>query len=348
MVITKTVTKPVTWFVPFIPSPAHRYRDGELPTRRLSRDDDGATIIFVTLAMAAHAAHGVVGTRCRQHVLQQGPRVNSADARALAAAVNCAQGKAIDTILPGVKTEHTIPPPDGLSIGSCAGHNQVTATVSQPQDFQFMPMSHTVTRTATAKWGTIASSNVSPITIASCDFSQALLDGTAYITLYRDDPKPQSGCSSLPGGFSQLQSGDTQCSIEVDANGSVAGKPGGDLTRRCRHQPLPIDVFVPIYNEQGMDPTAHNNGHGPYPILGYAMFHVTGYPFNGNANAGTLQALPGTAGRPGADPKYCIRGDFIRMLAPGEAMPGPSQDFGVTKVYLTYSPPEKHEGPHPS
>jgi hypothetical protein len=63
------------------------------------------------------------------------------------------------------------------------------------------------------------------------------------------------------------------------------------------------------------------------------MFHVTGYSFNGNANAGTLGKNCPT--RPaGQDPKYCIRGDFIRFLAPGDAVPGPSQDFGVTKVYL--------------
>jgi hypothetical protein len=199
-----------------------------------------------------------------------------------------------------------------------------------------MPLSHTVTRTATAKWGPIASSNVLPITIASCEFSQALLDGTADITLYLDDPKPQSGCSSLPGGFSQLQSGDAACSIEVDANGYVAGKPGGDLKKKVPCiTPLPMDVLVPIYDVASVSRANHDNGQGPYPILGYAMFHITGYSFNGNANAGTLgRDCPARPAIPGADPKYCIRGDFVRMLAPGDTMPGPSQDFGVTKAYL--------------
>jgi hypothetical protein len=226
--------------------------------------------------------------------------------------------------------------------GDPCDDNEVTVHVTEDQDFQFIPGTHTVDRQATARWGTVSSSNVLPVTIASCEFSQALLDGTADITLYLDDPKKQNGCSSLPGGFSQLDRGaDTTCSVSINDDNTINGKPGGDLKKKIPCiTPLPKDVLVPIYNEQGMDPDAHNNGQGPYPILGFAAFHITGYSFNGNANAGTLgrdcpmRAALGETQQNDV-PKYCIRGDFIRMLAPGDAIPGPSQDFGVTKVYLS-------------
>ncbi len=310
--------------------------------RRLKRDDDGATLIFVTVGLAAMLLMASLALDVGSMFFNKAHAQNSADARALAAAVNCAQGKVINTVLPALKPGETIPPPDGLDIGSCAGNNQVTATVSQPQDFQFMPMSHTVTRTATAKWGTISGGDVLPITIASCEFSQAMLDGTTEITLYLDDPKPQSGCSSLPGGFSQLaRASDTQCSVTLNADGSIDGKPGGDLKKAIPCiTPLPQDRLVPIYDVTAVSRANHDNGQGPYPILGFAAFHITGYSFNGNANAGSLgrecpmrPALGET--QQNQVPKYCIRGDFIRMLAPGDTMPGPSQDFGVTKAYLT-------------
>jgi hypothetical protein len=310
--------------------------------RRLKRDDGGATIIFVTLGLAAMLLMASLALDVGSMFFNKARAQNSADARALAAAVNCAQGKAINTVLPALKPEETVAPPDGLDIGSCSGHNQVTATVSQPQDFQFMPISHTVTHTATAKWGTISGGDVLPITIASCEFSQSLLDGTDDITLYLDDPKPQSGCSSLPGGFSQLdRASDTQCSIELNADGTVNGKPGGDLKKMIPCiTPMPKDLLVPIYDVSAVSRANHDNGQGPYPILGFAEFHLTGYSFNGNASAGTLgrdcpmrPALGET--QQNQVPKYCIRGDFVRMLAPGDTMPGPSQDFGVTKVYLT-------------
>jgi hypothetical protein len=314
--------------------------------RRLNRNEDGITVVIVTLGMTVFILIAALALDMGTGFFNRARAQNSADARALAAAINCASGKPIDTTpLPALNSAPAASIAHdqavALDISSCAGHNEVTATVTQPQDFQFIPGSVTINRDATARWGAVGGANVLPVTIASCEFSQALLDGTADITLYLDDPKPQSGCSSLPGGFSQLQSGDTSCSIEIDANGDVPGKPGGDLKKKVPCiTPLPKDVLVPIYDETVLSQVNHDNGQGPYHILGFAMFHVTGYSFNGNAHDGSLgNSCPGRPNNPlfpGAeDPKYCIRGDFIRFLAPGDAIPGPSQDFGVTKVYLT-------------
>ena len=172
-----------------------------------------------------------------------------------------------------------------------------------------------------------------PLTIASCEFSQALLDGTTDIIIYLDDPKPQSGCSSLPGGFAQLVN--DNCAVSVSASGTVAGDPGGDVQKQvpCITNPtspsLPHDILVPIYDSVACQ-AAGCKGHGPYSILGFAMFHVTSYSFNGNNFAGSLGNKCPDQGNRG---KYCIKGDFIRFVT-SQGTPGTSTDFGVAQVYL--------------
>jgi hypothetical protein len=315
--------------------------------RRLNRDDEGITIVVVTIGMACLLLMAALGLDIGSAFFNKARAQNSADARALAAAINCANGQTISTALPALQSGQTVVAPDGLDISSCAGNNQVTATVTKEQDFQFLPQHLTIDRRATAKWGTVAGANVLPITIASCEWSLARLDGNTDITLYLDDPKVDSGCNSLPGGFSQLDRGsDGQCSIGLDGNNDAGGDPGGDLKKQIpcvtntTGSPLPHDVLVPIYDVSILTKANHDNGQGPYHILGFAEFHVTGYSFNGaGSSAGSLSGgcppRPPDPLNPGAkDPKYCIRGDFIRMLAPGDTVPGPGQDFGVTKVYL--------------
>jgi hypothetical protein len=311
---------------------------------RMKRDDEGAVLVLVTIGMAFLLLMAAFALDIGQLVAHKERAQNSADATALAAAINCAQGKPSNTApLPDLQAGQAL---DKLETCGETEPNTVKATVSKPVDFQFAPDDTTTRRSARARWdGTVNQANVLPITIAECEWSQALLDGTADITLYLDDPKKQNGCSSLPGGFSQLQSGDTTCSIDIDANGDAPGKPGGDLKKKvpCITNPtnpkLPKDVLIPIYDQTVLSKADHDNGHGPYHILGFAAFHVTGYSFNGNANGGTLgkdcPARPADPTNPGAkDPKHCIRGDFIGFLAPGDAVPGPSQSFGVVRVYL--------------
>ena len=51
---------------------------------------------------------------------------------------------------------------------------------------------------------------------------------------------------------------------------------------------LPRDVLVPIYDQSVLSKADHDNGQGPYHILGFAAFDVTGYSFNGSAYGGSL------------------------------------------------------------
>ena len=298
--------------------------------RRLNQHDDaGVTTIFVVLMMPMLVLFGAFVFDGGRGIVARRQTQNAADAGALAKATDCA--KAITT------TDFTPYQTNGAVLANTPTCGSGTTTVSMTRNivYVFVPGGGNadVTRSATAVWGTLGTASTVPLVISNCEFSLALLDGTADITLYLDDPKPQSGCSSLPGGFSQLLA--TGCGVTVSANGTVSGDPGGDLQKQvaCLTNPtapaLPHDVLIAMYDAAACQ-AAGCNGHGPYPILGFAMFHVTGYSFNGNKNDGTLgkKCPDETRG------KYCIRGDFIRFVT-SQGSPGPSTDFGTTQVHLT-------------
>lgn len=299
--------------------------------RRLShhhRDDHGVATIILICAMAALLTAAGLAIDVSHHVFEARAAQNSADATVLAVATDCARtGSPIADYSPYRKTGQSISTP-------ACGSGQATITVTKPVNGGLLLSrdAHTVARSATARWGTLSTATTVPIVISNCEFSQALLDGTTDIVLYLDDTKPQTGCSSLPGGFSQLLN--TNCEVTVSAGGTVPGDPGGDVMKQipCITNPtspaLPHDVLIPMYDASACQASGCN-GHGPYPILGFAMFHVTGYSFNGNKFAGTLGNKCPDQNRG----KYCIRGDFIRF-ATSQGTPGPSTDFGTYDVYL--------------
>jgi hypothetical protein len=297
--------------------------------RRLSQQDDrGVATILVVLMIPVFLLFGALVFDGGRGIVARRQTQNAADAGALAKATDCAKG-ITTTNFASYQTDGAV-----LANAPTCGSGTTTVSMKRNITFIFQPGGGNadVIRSATAKWGTIGTATTVPITISNCEFSQVLLDGTTDIIIYLDDAKPQSGCSSLPGGFSQLLN--NSCAVTITAGGTVAGDPGGDLQKQvtCLTNPtapaLPHDVFIAIYDAAACQ-AAGCNGHGPYPILGFAMFHVTGYSFNGNKNDGTLgkKCPDETRG------KYCIRGDFIRFVT-SQGSPGPSTDFGVTQVYL--------------
>jgi Flp pilus assembly protein TadG len=298
-------------------------------TRRNGRADDrGVATILVVLAMPALVLFGALVFDGGRGVVARRETQNAADAGALAKATDCAKGVASTSFTPYQTNGATL-----ANTPTC-GSGTTTVTMSKGITFIFRPGggNATVTRSATARWGTLGRATTVPIVISNCEFSQALLDGTTDITLYLDDAKPQSGCSSLPGGFSQLLN--TNCAVTISAGGTVPGDPGGDLQKQVpcitnpTAPPLPHDILIPMYDAAACQ-AAGCKGHGPYPILGFAMFHVTGYSFNGNKYDGTLakKCPDETRG------KYCLRGDFIRFTTQ-QGTPGTSTDFGLYQVYL--------------
>jgi hypothetical protein len=305
---------------------------------RHDRDDRGFVTLFVigmiTVLLLASAAAIDVSRFSQENSSAQ----HSADATALAVATDCVMTDAPQT--PAAyemyrKTPEQVISDDTPIPTTCPSDEIVVTVVKDVNSGLLLNRdARQVQKTATVEWGTIGTANTLPITISDCEFSEALLDGTTDITLYLDDPKPQSGCSSLPGGFSQLL--DSDCAVTVSAGGTAPGDPGGDIHKvvPCITNPtapyLPHDVLIPMYDADACQ-AAGCKGKGPYPIVGFAMFRVTGYSFNGNNYDGTLaKSCPEEKDRG----KYCIRGDFFRFVS-SQGTPGPSTDFGLKQVYLS-------------
>ena len=178
-------------------------------------------VLATTISYCAQHSCSMVGIVAKRQTQ------NAADAGALAKATDCAKGVAT--------TDFAAYQTNGASLANLPACGSGSTTVSMTKNITAsFPLPGVgpwdVTRSATANWNTIGTATTVPITISSCEFSAALLDGTTDITLYLDDAKPQSGCSSLPGGFSQLIN--NACAVTVSAAGTVAGDPGGDVQKQ--------------------------------------------------------------------------------------------------------------------
>jgi hypothetical protein len=305
--------------------------------RRRLRDDHGVVTIMVVLAMPILLGFAALTFDGARGVLAQEHAQNSADAAAMGKAFDCAQGNTT-TVLTGYQQSGAVldtpAPVCDMANAQTTVHMKETVTYSFP-----MPgagASGTAHRQATAKWGVLSASSTLPVTISACEWSQALLDGSTDIVIYLDDAKPQTGCSSLPGGFSLLR--DDVCSLSSVAGGPLPpgdvawyqGKPGADAKKAVPCiTPLPKSVLVPLYDSAWCN-VNNCNGNDLYPIKGYAEFQIDGYSFNGSSFDGTLgKDCPDTSRG-----KYCMQGDFIRYVTGvGTVIPG-GTDYGATVVYL--------------
>jgi hypothetical protein len=294
-----------------------------------SERDQGAATLFLILAMTAVLIAAAFAVDVGRYVVEARSAQNSADATVLAVATDCARtGSPIVDYSPYRKPKQTISEP------TCGNGEAVIAVTTPMTDGLFLRRSvGSVTRTATAAWATLGQATTVPLIVSDCEFSEALLDGTSDIILYLDDPKPDSGCSSLPGGFSQLLS--DGCEVTVTAGAAAVGSPGADLQKivECITNPsgpaLPHDILIALYDAAACE-ALDCKGRGPYPVLGFAVLRVTGYSFIGNFFDGTL----GRTCPDGDRGRYCIRGDFIRSVTSQGAL-GPSVDFGTYNVHLT-------------
>lgn len=295
--------------------------------------DRGSGTLFVVLAMPfLILASALVFDGGRGYVARRETQ-NAADAGALAKATDCA--KAItSTVFTPYQT-------NGASLANAplCGTGTTTVSMSKNITFMFRPGggNATVTRSATARWGTLGSATTTPVVVSSCEFDTARLDGDTDIFFYLDDTSPWSGCSSLPGGFSQLD--DDDCAITVTAgsgNTVVAQGQAGNALQRiipCITNPtspaLPREVLIAIYDAAACGSGCRGNG--VYPIAGFAMIRVTGYRLNGNNVAGA--GMPNQCPERQTRGRYCLRGDFIRSVT-SIGTPGSSTNFGLLQVAL--------------
>jgi len=294
--------------------------------RRMRRQDDsGIATIFVILIMVVLLGAAAVALDGGAVIVSKRSVQNSADAAALAAATDCGRGAACP---PGVtsylRTGETTP---GAVINS--GAHTATVTVSKVVDFTFGPAigmrSGTVSRSATARWGTIGGGSTIPLIISQCEFSLALLNGTTDVILYMGDPSPHSGCTgSPPGGFGWLSQ--TGCEVPTTAGGQVAGATGVSSHggESCVISLLWKEVLVPMFSAY-----SGTGSSGTYTVAGYAAFKITGYSFNGIDFSGLPKKCPDDKTRG----TYCIKGDFVRFTTE-QGTPGGSTDFGAYYVNL--------------
>ncbi len=298
------------------------------------RDDSGVVTLLViamipVLLLAAAAAIDV--SRFSQ---ENSSAQHSADATALAVATDCVRSGSplgAASYEQYRKTQQSISAVTPLSCGS----DQVRIRIEKNIDGGLVldRNARLVQKEATVRWGTLSEASTVPLVIADCEFRAPSVGET--IILYLDDPKPQSGCSSLPGGFSQLDK--SECSVPISAGGTVDGVTGvGGLQNKVAcltnssWPPLPHTVLVPIYDAAACE-AAGCKGKGPYLIDGFAAIELTGYSFNGNVYDGSLgKKCPDDKNRG----QYCIQGTFVEYLA-SQGTPGPSTDFGVYQIYLS-------------
>lgn len=193
---------------------------------------------------------------------------------------------------------------------------------------------------AAAEWGWAGNLAVLPLIIDLCTFKRSPTDVEVWLIFFDGAGQGQGGeeeCSSEPAGqdspgtFGWLDT-DGTCHTLAEYLGWVTAFPGGGAgapPNDCDadwmlENLLDQDVAVPVYDEvQG------SGNNTEYHVVGFAVFHVTGYQF-GNASGFTQPAgfsCPIGAGQ------MCMRGHFTTDTIFEGAPGGPN--FGLLVVRLT-------------
>ena len=337
-------------------------------------DDSGVATIFVVIAMPVLILCAALVLDGGRAYIAKRETQNSADAAALAMATDCAMG--LTTCVSGADTtagnyrrsttQRSSITDENVVAGETycdTGSGLCKATMEQSIGFLLVPGGGTVSRSGIARWGGIRAASVpSPITIASCEFDQGMLAGTAAVEFFLDDPKPQSGCSSPSGGFGRLTAtNDAQgdaCITKPVQDGSgdwvIDGKAGNDLQKiipcldKVLNKPNPADrsILIPIYDDD--DCGRRCQGNKGYPIKGYAMVLLKGYLIKGQERFPEGPPPPPSTDwcmkdlddkKPGEETNDCIIGDFVETILPANlpdvVSGGPN--YGATRPYLSYS-----------
>jgi hypothetical protein len=304
--------------------------------QRLTRRDDRGVIaittvcvmllMLATFAFAVDTGIAIAGTRSAQ---------NSADAAALASALDCARGNPAPAPAGYLQEGQTAPTPP-------CGTNSVTVDVSKTQDYTFGKIvgldTYDVNRSATAKWGALNSGIIFPFTFSTCAFPDSFTYGTAapptagtLMMLYGQGVARTScsrdgdttGQASQSKGF--VADGCVMKSVGsyiYDARGNNFG--GSGCVSNNLNDYVGKDVLVPIW---GAAADVHHPTYGnttQYTITSLAMFHVLGWSGNGNDRSSSMMdrckaaPAPGFIGDPatlGNNQKPCLYGYLIKFVS---------------------------------
>jgi len=264
---------------------------------------------------------------------------NSADAAALAMAIDCSKGVscgAAATASSYAKSGSTVTSATcDTTAGSC------TVAMSKVITSAFN-IGHTgpVARSATAKWSILnTATGVFPITIATC-----AINGVSFGQKVTFHAHNFGGCSNPSGQFGWT---DINCSAPTSVTvgtGFGIGGTTGNTPKSCTDSQLDAfvgkDVLVPVW-----DPNVAGCGM-TYCLTTFVQFHLTGWSGNGAAHFG---APPSTVNKQcdasaDGDLNYnentpCIRGYFVKFTTEtGQYGPGACNTTTVIfscRVYLS-------------
>jgi Flp pilus assembly protein TadG len=301
----------------------------------LIRDDRGATIVIIALAMVALI--GLVGLAVDTGAIFAERRELSrgADAAALAVAEDCATGVACTTAEATVTADGYADAnaDDGaaaiqsLTIDLGAQTVHVTTKTIDPADgtdrFKLFFMrvlgidSTTVTADATAIWGYPSLAAAFPLIISECEWPGVAASTEAnQITILfhsggQNDPddcaaqagQDEDGDGRLPGGFGWLET-DGNCIGELQDGDRVAEDPGASASTGCSAQELYDLMFEKTVPVPYFDDVMGLGNNGSYHVKGVGAFHVTGYNFGGQYKT------PDAASAPCSGDDRCLRGYF--------------------------------------
>jgi Flp pilus assembly protein TadG len=298
------------------------------------RDDAGLAAILVVVASTFILAVVAIGVDVGRAVAVTRSAQNSADAVALATAMDCVRRGAMsadyEDYLQSAQAIGQGQTAD-LTAGSCP-EGFVTATASETMDYTFAKVigmtDIDLDRPATARWSQLNSGVIFPFTFSTCAFPESFTMGDTTtpgtpLMLYGHGVRTTCNRDSDADGQSNNSKGFVQDGCVMTSLGEALKDGNGDSLSGtgCASDELNDyvgeDVLLPVWGSAAPDGPGGNAG-SLYTITNLVGFHVLGWSLQGNgkdkyggAMAGRCEALDGFRGDSttvGEDTKPCLYG----------------------------------------
>lgn len=327
------------------------------------RTERGAVAVVTALLMVALMGFAAISVDVANMWSDKRQLQNGADAGALAIALDCAGGScgAASTTadeLAVQNKEDDVAAGVVVNLSTAAG--TVTVETSGTTQHWFAPVIGTdataIRARATATWGVAGSGTSSlPLTFSLCEIA-GLSDGSfqevspgnwklvsptsSEVTIYlahpgnpsaKEDPCTDTPSGAeIPGGFSWIDDGLSNCSAYTTIGEDIGSDPGNPGPSACTAAYLTglvgKEVVLPVFGAASPPPGAS------YTIYGYVGFTITGLYLQASAS-GPISA--GDSAGCNAGNGQCIRGYFSEIA---DATGNPSTtapDLGASTVKLT-------------
>jgi hypothetical protein len=339
---------------------------------RNDESDQGAVLVFVAVMVVVLLGMGALVVDVGRLYVERRELQNGADAAALAVAQDCAEGNCEDEVATaqdyadlnakdGATALEFDPCGNGPGLPSCVdpapsgasgasgwvrvGTTTETADGGDEVSFLFGRIisdltGWTVSRSATAAWGTLGAGRATPLVFSQCEWeilsaglpiNQDFESFPGTITFHGQNPETVPcgiGPSGLdgPGGFGRVRTVDA-CSVPLTAGQWIPVDNGNDLARDCdleswRTQVIEVAVFSETNGLTGSNLE--------YRIAGFVGFEVSGYRLVRPRGGGLQQwgSCPDT--KPG-DSYLC--GKFVSYTTSSGSF-GSGSNFGAQVIKM--------------